>query len=117
MLFRSRFDQDISSLCGCFNVEVAQDRVIAARIAYGGMAGTPKRALAVERALIGKPWTRATIIEAMLAYGDDFSPLGDMRGSSDYRLLAARNLLLKLFEESRAPLGDTRLVGRGSALT
>ncbi len=111
-----RFDQDISSLCGCFNIEVAKGKVIAARIAYGGMAGIPQRAQAVEQALIGKPWSRAAIEAAMLAYGDDFSPLGDMRGSSDYRLLAASNLLLKVFEESRAPLVDTRLVGRGSAL-
>ncbi len=111
-----RFDQDISSLCGCFNIEIAQDRVSAARIAYGGMAGIPKRAQAVEHALIGKPWTRATIKAAMLVYGDDFSPLGDMRGSSDYRLLAASNLLLKVFEESHKPLVETRLVGRGSAL-
>ena len=31
------------------------------RIAYGGMAATPKRAVAVEDALLGKPWTEATV--------------------------------------------------------
>jgi xanthine dehydrogenase small subunit len=59
-----RFDQDISAVCGCFNMTVEDGMVTAARIAFGGMAGTPKRAAAVEAALIGKPWTEATIAAA-----------------------------------------------------
>ena len=110
-----RFDQDISSLCGCFNIEIEQGTVVAARIAYGGMAGIPKRALGVEQALIGERWTRETVAGAMQVYGDDFAPLDDMRGSSTYRMQAARNLLWKLFEETELPLSQTRLDGRGSA--
>jgi hypothetical protein len=53
-----RFDQDISAVCGAFNVTVEDGTVTAARIAFGGMAGTPKRATHVEAALIGQPWTR-----------------------------------------------------------
>jgi len=109
-----RFDQDISSLCGCFNIKIEQGVVVEARIAYGGMAGIPARARQVETALIGKPWNRATIATAQAAYGDDFAPLDDVRGASEYRLLAARNLLLKLYMESDTPLSQTRLVGRGS---
>jgi CO/xanthine dehydrogenase FAD-binding subunit len=53
-----RFDQDISAVCGAFNVTVEDGTVTEARIAFGGMAGTPKRAAHVEAALIGQPWTR-----------------------------------------------------------
>ena len=54
-----RFDQDISAVCGCFNVTVEGGGVTAARIAFGGMAGIPKRAAAVEAALVGKPLDRS----------------------------------------------------------
>ena len=111
-----RFDQDISSLCGCFNLTIEYETVVDARIAYGGMAEIPQRAHGVEQALIGKPWTLETIENALPAYAKDFTPFDDMRGSGEYRLLAARNLLLKLFEETDKPLAHTRLVGRGSAL-
>jgi xanthine dehydrogenase small subunit len=36
-----RFDQDISAVCGCFVIRVDNGTVAEARIAFGGMAGTP----------------------------------------------------------------------------
>ncbi len=107
-----RFDQDISAVCGCFNIRVEAGMVAEARIAFGGMAGTPKRASAVEAALLGKPWTEETILAATPAFETDFQPLTDMRGSAGYRMLIAKNLLRKYFEETRLPLAKTRLVGR-----
>ena len=88
-----RFDQDISAVCGAFNVTVADGTVTAARIAFGGMAGTPKRARAVEAALIGRPWTEATVEAAKAAFAADFTPLTDMRASAAYRLTTAANML------------------------
>ncbi len=100
-----RFDQDISAVCGCFNVTVAEGTVRMARIAFGGMAGTPKRASAVEAALTGKPWTEATIAAALPAFAKDFSPLSDMRASAAYRLEAAGNMLTRYFHDlSGAPI-------------
>jgi len=94
-----RFDQDISALCGCFNITVADGRVTAARIAYGGMAGTPKRAAHVEAALLGHPWTDATVAKAMQAFSQDYTPLSDMRASAAYRLQTAANMLRRYFLE------------------
>ena len=94
-----RFDQDISAVLGCFNITVAQGRVTHARIAFGGMAGIPKRAAAVEAALIGAAWTLATVQAALPAFAEDFSPLSDMRASADYRLTAAANLLIRYFHD------------------
>ena len=95
-----RFDQDISALCGAFNISVEVGKVQAARIAFGGMAGIPKRALAVEAALVGKDWTADTIRAALPAFAKDFTPLSDMRASADYRLTTAQNLLLRIFAET-----------------
>ena len=94
-----RFDQDISAVCGCFNVTVEDGVVSVARIAFGGMAGIPKRASAVEAALIGRAWTQETISAALPAFAEDFAPLGDMRASADYRLAAAKGLLQRYFAE------------------
>jgi xanthine dehydrogenase small subunit len=111
-----RFDQDISALCGCFNIRVADGAVAEARIAFGGMAGVPKRAAAVEAALRGKPWTESTILATIPAFETDFQPLTDMRGSAQYRMLAAKNLLRRYFAETQVPLAQTRLVGRDAVL-
>ncbi|MEL6588357.1 MAG: xanthine dehydrogenase small subunit, partial [Pseudomonadota bacterium] len=70
-----RFDQDISAVCGGFNVTVKDGTVTAARIAFGGMAGTPHRAHGAEAALIGQPWTAETVENAVTALGDDYSPM------------------------------------------
>ncbi|MTJ03401.1 MAG: xanthine dehydrogenase small subunit [Sediminimonas qiaohouensis] len=92
-----RFDQDISALLGCFNVVVEGGTVRRARIAFGGMAGTPKRASALEAALIGAPWSHETVQEAAGALERDFTPMSDMRASAEYRMEAAKNLLHRYF--------------------
>ena len=97
-----RFDQDISAVCGCFNVTVDDGNVTAARIAFGGMAGIPKRAGKVESALLGQPWTEDTIARATKAFAQDFQPLTDMRASAAYRLTVAQNLLTRYYHDLAA---------------
>jgi xanthine dehydrogenase small subunit len=94
-----RFDQDISAVCGAFNVTVSGGKVQAAVITFGGMAGTPVRAAAVENALIGMPWTNETVQAALPAFTQDYTPMTDMRASAAYRLEAAQNMLLRYFAE------------------
>ena len=57
-------------------------------------------------AVRGQPWTEATVQAAMAALDNDFQPLSDVRASASYRRRAARNLLLRLWLETRldAPL-------------
>ena len=95
-----RFDQDISAVCGAFAMSIREGIVQSARIAFGGMAAIPKRAVACEGALTGKPWTEETIELAMEAMAEDYTPLTDMRASSGYRLKVAQNLLKKAFLEA-----------------
>jgi xanthine dehydrogenase small subunit len=96
-----RKDEDISALCGAFRIALAEDgNVASACVAFGGMAATPKRAKAVEAALLGKPWTHATVEAAIPAFATDYQPITDMRASAEYRLLAAQNLLRRFFFET-----------------
>jgi xanthine dehydrogenase small subunit len=96
-----RFDQDISAVCGCFNIVVEGGKVASARIAFGGMAGTPMRATHVESALNGADWTTETVTAAQTAFEQDFSPMSDMRASAGYRMEVAKALLQRCFEESQ----------------
>jgi xanthine dehydrogenase small subunit len=105
-----RFDQDISAVCGAFSLAVDEGVVTDVRIAFGGMAGTPKRAKACEAALVGQPWNEATIETAMAALDTDYAPMSDMRASAAYRSLTARNMLRKVFLETQDPSAETRVV-------
>ena len=109
-----RFDQDISAVMGAFKFALDGARVTTARIAFGGMAATPKRASAAERALAGADLRDAATWEAALAaLGRDFAPITDMRASAGYRRDAAAALLRKaLIEIAGTPTGRTRVVGR-----
>ena len=95
-----RFDQDISAVCLGLSVGVEAGHVTDARIAFGGMAGTPKRATTCEAALEGQPWTAEAVEAAVAALADDFTPLTDMRASAGYRLEAAQNMVRRAFLES-----------------
>ncbi len=96
-----RFDQDISAVCGAFRITVSGGLISEARIAFGGMAGTPKRARTVEAILQGQPWREETVALANEAWSADFTPLSDARGSAAYRLEAARNMLMRAWLEDQ----------------
>jgi xanthine dehydrogenase small subunit len=96
-----RRDEDISALCGAFNLTLDPDgRVQAIRIAFGGMAAVPKRALQVEQALEGQAWSWGVISAVREAFDHDYQPLTDWRATADYRSLTAKNLLTRFFLET-----------------
>ncbi len=96
-----RRDDDISAVMGAFLFTIENEKIIAARIAYGGMAGTPKRATKTETVLVGK-----TLQEARHIVLDDFEPLSDMRASAEYRTSVANALLHKALMQAA---GETDL--------
>ena len=98
-----RFDQDISAVCGAFNLELAGDVVSDIRIGFGGMAATPVRVEPVERMLIGRPWTDANVRAAMEVLDATLTPISDMRAGADYRRIVARNLLFRFWLETTSP--------------
>ncbi|MCJ2033210.1 xanthine dehydrogenase small subunit [Methylobacterium sp. J-068] len=104
-----RFDEDISALLGAFRLTRDGGTVTQARIAYGGMAGTPKRALRAEAALAGLPLDAALVPAVRAALAQDFTPLSDMRASAGYRLKVAGNLIERLIHESGPHAPETCL--------
>lgn len=104
-----RFDQDISAVFAGLSVDVENGCVVAARLAFGGMAATPKRATQTETALIGQPLTAASIALAKTALAEDFAPLSDMRASAGYRMQVAKNLLERFLLETTQPDVATRV--------
>lgn len=107
-----RFDEDISALCGAFFLRRDPDnRIVEARLAFGGMAGIPKRAKAAEAALLGRHWNAEPVAAAKAALAQDFTPLTDMRASAAYRLKVAGNLLTRFLIETTAPEAATRVAG------
>ena len=96
-----RYDCDISALFAGLAIELDGSVVKSARFAFGGMAAVVKRARGAEAAVIGQPWTEATVQAAMAALGNDFTPLSDLRASADYRRQVAQGLLKRLWLETR----------------
>jgi len=90
-----RFDDDISSICAAFNLEVVKNKIENVRIAYGGMAAIPKRAIFCEKILLKSLINEETINKAKQALEKDFKPISDMRASGLYRMQVAKNLLEK----------------------
>ena len=96
-----RFDCDISAVCAGLAIALEGGCVSMVRLAFGGMAGVVKRAAQAEAALLGQPWTEATLQAAQAALAADFQPLTDMRASAGYRLQVAQNLLRRFWLETR----------------
>jgi xanthine dehydrogenase small subunit len=95
-----RTDEDISAVLAAFCFTVDGGRIVEATVAFGGMAGIPKRANAVEESLRGlsladpKRWRPAAE-----AVAKDFTPLTDLRASASYRSRVAANLVVKAIAE------------------
>jgi len=110
-----RFDQDISSVMGAFRFTVDDaGHLTEARLAFGGMAATPRRASAAEAALAGaqlrdsRAWAKA-----FAALRTDFEPISDHRASARYRTETAHALLGKALIESAGTVSSrTRIVGQ-----
>ena len=98
-----RREDDISALLGAFSYRIEQGTLHDVRIAFGGMAATPKRAKAAEAALEGSTLTAEAFRAAQQALDDDFQPMSDVRGSQHYRQQAAKNLFERLYLSLSAP--------------
>ena len=94
-----RYDQDISAVVGAYRIELEDNTVLDARIAYGGMAAIPKRGVACEAALIGNAWDLATAMTMLGVIQEDYQPISDHRASKEYRFQVAGNLFQRLYQD------------------
>lgn len=105
-----RLDDDISAVCLAISLDIKEDSVAMMRLAFGGMAATPKRALHAEQVAIGKTWNKAAVNDIQLALTQDFTPLSDARASAEYRMSIARNLIERFYLEGTMPTQQTQVV-------
>jgi len=96
-----RFDSDISAVCAAIALKIDEGIIRQARVAFGGMAGIPCRAPQCEAELQGHPFSPSTLENAAQALSHDFQPLSDVRGTADYRLKVAGNILRRLCLETK----------------
>lgn len=105
-----RFEQDISAVCAALSCELDEYHVVQSiKIAFGGMAAIPKRAVHTEAVLLGQPFDMALLREAQVAMEQDYQPLNDGRASAAYRLQVAKNCLERFFVEHIHPQSITRV--------
>lgn len=109
-----RFDDDISSVSAVFALTLADGLIVDARVVFGGLATTVRRARAVESAVIGSTWTETALRAAQAALAHDFAPIDDHRASGWYRQQAAIGLLERWWFETSpdAPAVDHDVWGQ-----
>jgi xanthine dehydrogenase small subunit len=95
-----RFDQDISAICAAYALRRNGTDIADIRIAYGGLAAVPKRALYCEARLAGSKWDEEAVRIGTEALEHDFSPISDMRSTAEYRRAISGNLLQRFYLDS-----------------
>ena len=95
-----RFDDDISAVFMAITLKLKNTTIENILITLGGMAEIPKRAEKTEKFLKGKKLNLDNIILAQSIIIKEFTPLSDMRASSDYRKKICQNLLEKFYYET-----------------
>lgn len=108
-----RYDQDISAVLGAMRLTLDGETITDARMAFGGMAGTPKRARKTETALVGRSIGDVPNPLLFDSMKEDFTPLSDMRASAEYRHQAATGLLIRFLAELNTGSSSTTRVFAG----
>jgi xanthine dehydrogenase small subunit len=102
-----RKDLDISAFTAAIRLGLTGDRIDRAGIAYGGVAPTVVRLPRTEAFLAGKSASLEVFEQAGRIARDEIKPISDVRGSADYRLQLAENIMAKfwfeVFGETSAP--------------
>jgi xanthine dehydrogenase small subunit len=93
---------DISTVAAAMAIDAdSSGRLQRVRFAYGGVAATPVRVAEAEYSVIGQPWNEASVMRAQKIIGRALMPLGDHRGSREYRLEVSKSLVEKFWWEHR----------------
>jgi len=96
-----RKDLDISTVSAGFRIKLNKGIISEICLAYGGMAEIPKRARLTESFLLRKKWNEDIVMKAMDILYNEFTPISDARSGIEFRKIAAKNLLLKFYSETK----------------
>jgi xanthine dehydrogenase small subunit len=98
-----RKEMDISTFRAAIRVRESGGRIERADLAFAGVGPRVLRLPETESYLVGKPFAEATFREAGRHARAEVEPISDVRGSRDFRLILAENILLKYFQENPDP--------------
>ena len=104
-----RKDLDISAFTAAIRLAMTDDRIDRAGVVYGGVAPTVIRLPRTEAFLTGKSATLNTFEHAGRIARDEIKPISDVRGSADYRLQLAENIMAKFWYETFGEKSAPRL--------
>ena len=100
-----RSPKDRPIVCAAAHLTVEEGLPTSLRVAVGGVSTEPVRLHKTEHLLPGKLLNRARIEEALAPSLDALTPIGDYRGSAEYRMAMARVLgrraILDAWERAR----------------
>ena len=94
-----RRDLDISTFTAAVRMKVSAGRVGEVRIAYGGVGPVVLRLPRTEAWLTGREIDEESFAAAGRLAREEIAPISDVRGSREFRLQLAENILLKLYHE------------------
>lgn len=94
-----RTNLDIASVNTAIYISVENGNILEAHAAVGGVYEIPRYLRKTSVFLNGKPLTSETITKAQDILQSEISPISDVRGSSDYKRLLARQLFFAHFIE------------------
>ncbi|MFK7832040.1 MAG: FAD binding domain-containing protein [Winogradskyella sp.] len=90
---------DIASVNSAIQISVENHIITEAHVSIGGVAAIPKYLHETSAFLNSKLLTIETIMEANEMLQNEISPISDVRGTSDYKRLLARQLFFAHFTE------------------
>jgi xanthine dehydrogenase small subunit len=90
---------DISTFSAAFKIKINNDIIENFSAAMGGVAPYPVRLYYIEKILTGLKFSENSFMEAAKFLGQEISPISDLRGTKEYRLSVAKNILLKFYDE------------------
>ncbi len=96
---------DISSFTAAMLMTRTDGRIEAMRVAYGGVAPVVMRLPKTEEFLAGRPIALETFARAGEIARGEVSPISDVRGTKEYRLQLAANVMQKFYYDACAPRG------------
>ena len=109
-----RREMDISIVSAGLCIDLNdENRVVSARLAFGGVGPMPVLARRTADFLKGRIWNPETVAGARELLAGEIAPISDGRGSADYRRAVAEELLEKFFydpaDSSETPLSIENL--------
>ncbi len=90
---------DIASVNSAGRISVENNTITDAHFSVGGVAATPKYLYKTNVYLIGKEVNSETVKEAQAILQSEISPISDVRGTSEYKRLLAKQLFFAHFIE------------------